>query len=43
MFASGKEKKKTTTEPVVTRSIPESRMEVDEGTHERRFGGMDAT
>ena len=30
MFASGKEKKKTTTEPVVTRSIPESRMEVDE-------------
>ena len=30
MVASGKEKKKTTKEPVVTRSIPESRMEVDE-------------
>ena len=30
VVASGKEKKKTTTEPVVTRSRPESRMEVDE-------------
>ena len=30
MVASGKEKKKTTTEPVVTRSRPESTMKVDE-------------
>ena len=30
VVASGKEKKETTTEPVVTRSRPESRMEVDE-------------
>ena len=44
---SGKEKKRTTTEPVVTRSRPESRMEVDEAprsiAHERRPGGMDTT
>ena len=32
VVASGKEKMKTTTEPVVTRSRPESRMEVDEVT-----------
>ena len=30
VVASDKEKKNTTTEPVVTRSRPESRMEVDE-------------
>ena len=41
VVASGKEKKKTTTEPVVTRSRPESRMEVDEALRSSGRFNMD--
>ena len=41
MVASGKEKKRTTTEPVVTRSRPESRMEVDEAPRSRNRFNLD--